>query len=196
MPPTRNTSSPRRSLKFQGPVEVDVVEYVKGKASRADGTPAPTMIMWNGLDSTKEHMYTSEWPKEMAARGISTLMVDCPGSGEALRFHDLKARVTTEDWAGACVDYLETRDDVDHDRIGLVGWSLGGEVALAWARRAPRQVRRLALIATTPCFTSKSGWTCATSPAVLQEFGRSLAADRARASANGVATGSWSTSSR
>ena len=57
------------------------------KAERADGTPAPTMIMWNGLDSTKEHMYTSGWPQEMAARGISTLMVDCPGSGEALRFH-------------------------------------------------------------------------------------------------------------
>ncbi len=61
----------------------------------------------------------------------------------------------------------------------VVGWSLGGEVALAWARRAPRQVRRLALIATTPCFTSRAGWTCATSPAVLQEFGRSLAVDRA-----------------
>jgi len=64
-------------------------------------------------------------------------------------------------------------------RCHVVGWSLGGEVALAWARRAPRQVRRLALIATTPCFTSKPGWTCATSPAVLQEFGSFLAADRA-----------------
>jgi len=64
-------------------------------------------------------------------------------------------------------------------RCHVVGWSLGGEIALAWARRAPHQVRRLALIATTPCFTSKPGWTCATSPAVLQEFGRSLAADRA-----------------
>jgi len=96
------------------------------KAERRDGTPAPTVVMWNGLDSTKEHMYTSGWPAELAARGISTLMVDCPGSGEALRFQDLKARVTTEDWATACVDYLETRDEVDRKRIGLVGWSLGG----------------------------------------------------------------------
>ena len=53
-------------------------------------------------------------------------MVDCPGSGEALRFQDLKARIETEDWATACVDYLETRNDVDADRIGLAGWSLGG----------------------------------------------------------------------
>lgn len=91
-----------------------------------DGKPAPTVIMWNGLDSTKEHQYTSGWPAEMAARGYSVLMVDPPGSGEALRFQKLKARISTEDWAKACVDYLETRDDVDHDNIGLVGWSLGG----------------------------------------------------------------------
>ncbi|MFF7987648.1 alpha/beta hydrolase family protein [Streptomyces sp. NPDC007901] len=111
------------------------------RASRPDGTPAPTVIMWNGLDSTKEHMYTSGWPAEMAARGISTLMVDCPGSGEALRFQDLKARVTTEDWATACVDYLETREDVDNARVGLVGWSLGG----FYVPRAAAFEKRLAL---------------------------------------------------
>lgn len=63
-------------------------------------------------------------------------------------------------------------------RCGVVGWSLGGEVALAWARRMPRQVESLALIATTPCFAGRPGWRCATAPAVLDEFGRALAADR------------------
>jgi len=63
-------------------------------------------------------------------------------------------------------------------RCAVIGWSLGGEVALAWARRMPRQVERLALIATTPCFTGRPGWRCATAPAVLDEFGRALAADR------------------
>jgi dienelactone hydrolase len=112
------------------------------EADRRDGAPAPTMIMWNGLDSTKEHMYTSGWPQELAQRGISTLMVDCPGSGEALRFLGLKSRVETEDWAKACVDYLETRDDVDRRRIGLVGWSLGGY----YAPRAAAFENRLALV--------------------------------------------------
>jgi len=107
-----------------------------------DGMPAPCMIMWNGLDSTKEHMYTSGWPAEMAARGISTLMVDCPGSGEALRFLGLRSRVETEDWAAVCVDYLEMRDDVDADRIGLVGWSLGGY----YAPRAAAFEKRLNLV--------------------------------------------------
>ena len=104
--------------------------------------PAPCMIMWNGLDSTKEHMYTSGWCQELAARGISTLMVDCPGSGEALRLRGLTARVETEDWAAACVDYLETRPDVDPARIGLVGWSLGGY----YAPRAAAFEKRLKLV--------------------------------------------------
>jgi len=99
------------------------------------------MIMWNGLDSTKEHMYTSGWPKEMAARGISVLQVDCPGSGEALRLQGLTSRVEAEDWARAIVDYLLIRSDVRADRIGLVGWSLGGY----YVPRAAAFEKRLAL---------------------------------------------------
>jgi len=106
------------------------------------GDRAPVMILWNGLDSTKEHMYSSGHWAELAARGISCLMVDCPGSGEALRLQGLTAGVETEGWASACVDYLESRDDVDPARIGLVGWSLGGY----FAPRAAAFEKRLALV--------------------------------------------------
>ncbi len=112
------------------------------RAPAADSGRAPVMIMWNGLDSTKEHMYASGHWAELAARGISTLMVDCPGSGEALRLQGLTARIDTEAWATACVDYLLTRDDVDPAAIGLVGWSLGGY----YAPRAAAFEKRLALV--------------------------------------------------
>jgi dienelactone hydrolase len=69
-------------------------------------------------------------------------MVDCPGSGEALRLQGMTARIDTEAWAAACVDYLQSRDDVDPDRIGLVGWSLGGY----FAPRAAAFEKRLALV--------------------------------------------------
>jgi dienelactone hydrolase len=108
----------------------------------AAGDPAPVMILWNGLDSTKEHMYASGFAAELAARGVSTLMVDCPGSGGALRLGGLTAIVETERWAAACVDWLQARDDVRHDRIGLVGWSLGGY----YAPRAAAYEKRLALV--------------------------------------------------
>ncbi|WP_433831717.1 alpha/beta hydrolase family protein [Actinoplanes sp. CA-015351] len=109
--------------------------------TKAGAANAPTIILWNGLDSTKEHMYASGFAHEMAARGINTLMVDCPGSGEALRFLGLTSRVETEDWAKACVDYLLTRDDVDDTKIGLIGWSLGGY----YAPRAAAFEKRIAL---------------------------------------------------
>jgi len=112
------------------------------RAPAAGRGPAPVVIMWNGLDSTKEHMYLSGFPAELAARGISTLMVDCPGSGEALRLARLTARIETEAWASACVDFLQSRPDVDPDRIGLVGWSLGGY----YAPRAAAFEKRLALV--------------------------------------------------
>ena len=78
-----------------------------------DAGPAPVIVLVNGLDSTKEHMYCSGHWEELAARGISCLMLDQPGTGEALRLQGLTARIDTEAWAGAAVDWLATRDDVD-----------------------------------------------------------------------------------
>src|SRR3982751_6224437 len=69
----------------------------------------------------------------MAARGISTLMVDTPGSGEALRLQGLTSRIDTEVWAAACVDYLETQPDVDSDRIRP------GRLVSRWLLCAPRR---------------------------------------------------------
>ena len=96
------------------------------QAESLDGKPTPLMIQWNGLDSTKEMMFYSGFPQMMARRGISTLMVDTPGSGEALRLRGLQARYDTEVWAKAIVDFAEKLDGIDPDNIGLVGWSLGG----------------------------------------------------------------------
>ncbi|WP_222123920.1 S9 family peptidase [Microbacterium sp. BH-3-3-3] len=111
-------------------------------AETSDLAPAPVIIQWNGLDSTKEMMYYSGFPQMLARRGISTLMVDTPGSGEALRLRGLTARHDTETWASACIDYLETRDDVDAAQIGIVGWSLGGY----YAPRAAAFEKRLKLV--------------------------------------------------
>lgn len=110
------------------------------RPANTDG-PTPCMIMWNGLDSTKEHMYLSGFCHELAERGIATLMVDCPGSGEALRLQGLTSEIESEQWAAACVDYLETVDSIDNDLIGLAGWSLGGY----YAPRAAAFEKRLAL---------------------------------------------------
>jgi len=106
------------------------------------GTLPPVIILWNGLDSTKEMMFYSGFPQMLARRGIATLMVDTPGSGAALRLRGLTSRYDTEVWAAACVDYLESRGDVDPSAIGIVGWSLGGY----YAPRAAAFEKRIALV--------------------------------------------------
>ena len=55
-------------------------------------------------------------------------------------------------------------------QCSVIGWSLGAQVALMWAQRAPKQVQRLALIGATPCFTQQTGWPHATAPAVMRQF--------------------------
>jgi alpha-beta hydrolase superfamily lysophospholipase len=90
--------------------------------------PRPTMVFCNGLDSVKE-MIALSLRDTFSRRGISVLAIDHPGVGEALRLKGLHAIPDTERWAGAAVDFLETRSDVDTTRIGMMGWSLGGYYA-------------------------------------------------------------------
>ena len=95
---------------------------------RAQGVqgPAPLLIQVNGLDSTKEMKYRVGLPAWLAARGVSSLIVDQPGTGEALRLYGMTARFDSEHWASRVVDWLEMQPDVDPRRIGIEGVSLGG----------------------------------------------------------------------
>ncbi len=95
---------------------------------RAEGVTgaAPVLVQVNGLDSTKEMKYRVGLPAWLAKRGVSSLIVDQPGTGEALRLHGLTARYDSEHWASRVVDWLETRPDVNAKRIGMEGVSLGG----------------------------------------------------------------------
>ena len=60
----------------------------------------------------------------------------------------------------------------------VVGWSLGAQVALAWARAFPRQVAQLALIGATPCFVQREDWKPGVDSAVFQSFAEALTHDR------------------
>ena len=132
------------------PVEKVTIPYqgkeITGLFHKApvDG-PAPCVVYCNGLDSMKEMLWMGGFPHAMAKRGIHTLCVDQPGTGEALRLQGLPATPYSEQWASAWVDYLETRPEVDKDRLGMTGISLGGHFA-------PRAV------AYEPRFKSGAAW--------------------------------------
>ncbi len=115
-------------------------KVIPGYFSQAQGVsgPAPTVLYVNGLDSTKEMLAWSGLPAALAQRAVSTLSIDQPGTGEALRYHGLHARYDTEHWASAVVDWLETQAEVDPGRIAMGGISLGGYYAPRAVANEPR----------------------------------------------------------
>jgi dienelactone hydrolase len=92
-------------------------------------TPQPVVVYCNGLDSCKELLWWSGLPEALARRGIGTLSVDQPGSGEALRLQGLPVDPHSENWASKAVDWLLQQPQVDARRIGMTGISLGGHFA-------------------------------------------------------------------
>ncbi|MET0366313.1 MAG: alpha/beta fold hydrolase [Sphingobium sp.] len=113
--------------------------YTRARHSGREGEGRkPVVVYCNGLDSCKELLYWSRLPEALARRGISTLCVDQPGSGEALRLQNLPVDPHSESWASKAVDWLESQDDVDPRRIGMTGISLGGHFAPRAVAYEPR----------------------------------------------------------
>jgi len=98
---------------------------------------APCVVFFDGLDVTKEIQYLAGVP-DLIKRGISVLVMDGPGTGEAIRFRGLVLRHDYEKAGSACIDFLQKRDDVDAERIGIVAISLGGYYAPRCAALEPR----------------------------------------------------------
>jgi pimeloyl-[acyl-carrier protein] methyl ester esterase len=66
-------------------------------------------------------------------------------------------------------------------KCAVAGWSLGAQVALAWARARPQQIGRLVLVSATPCFVQRDDWPAAMPPAVFDAFADLVRTDAAAA---------------
>lgn len=106
-------------------------------ARNARSARAPCVVFFDGLDVTKEIGFVLGTP-DLIKRGMSVLLMDGPGTGEAIRFRGMHLRHDYERAGSACIDYLETRPDVDAGRIGVVAVSLGGYYAPRCASLEPR----------------------------------------------------------
>ncbi|MDR2195824.1 MAG: pimeloyl-ACP methyl ester esterase BioH [Gallionellaceae bacterium] len=93
--------------------------------------------------------------------------VDLPGHGK-----NISARFTLD-------SIVNTLAETFTEPINVCGWSLGGEIALHWAQRFPQQIRKLILVASTPCFAERADWSCGMPQATLQQFAADLERDHA-----------------
>ncbi|OGT29769.1 MAG: hypothetical protein A3E87_05400 [Gammaproteobacteria bacterium RIFCSPHIGHO2_12_FULL_35_23] len=117
--------------------------FVKAQGNKV----APCIINFNGFDWIKEFNYFL-LALDNSRRGFSSLFCDQPGSGGALRLHGITAELASEKPAAACIDYLETRRDVDRNKIGIHAASLGGY----YAPRAAAFEKRLSFCAVSGAF--------------------------------------------
>jgi dipeptidyl aminopeptidase/acylaminoacyl peptidase len=94
----------------------------------------PLVFLLPGLDSTKEEFF--DWEDVFLDRGMATLSLDGPGQGET--GYATHIRADYEVGVAAMLDHLSGRRDLDLDRVGAVGVSLGGYYAPRAAAFEPR----------------------------------------------------------
>jgi 2,6-dihydroxypseudooxynicotine hydrolase len=89
---------------------------------QVNGPRLPLVVLIPGLDSTKEEFFHTE--EIFHRRGLATLTLEGPGQGET--GFSLPIRHDFEVPFGAALDFIEGLDGIDPNRIGAVGFSLGG----------------------------------------------------------------------
>jgi len=107
---------------------------------------APAALLLHGFSSSKERMAQSVG-RALQERGVASLALDLPFHGErhggrdAVPYRNPLALVAA--WtsavreARAAVSWLAAQREVDADRIGVIGYSLGGFLALMTASEEP-----------------------------------------------------------
>lgn len=100
-------------------------------------SPAPCIVFLSGADALPEENFF-RGVRHITSRGCACALVNGPGQGSTLRLDGVPTIPDYERPVSAVVDYLETRDDVDGDRLGLLGVSMAGYYAPRAAAFEPR----------------------------------------------------------
>lgn len=111
----------------------------------------PIVVLIPGLDSTKEEFSTLE--ATFLKRGMATLSMDGPGQGES--GFELSIRPDYEAAVSAVIDAVSGRSDIDLDRLGACGVSLGGYYA---PRAAAFEKRIQAVIGVSGPYDLSANW--------------------------------------
>ena len=123
-----DATAERVELDFDGATMV-------GNLRRPPGADRPPLVLLiAGLDSTKEEFFAVE--NVFLDRGMATFSLDGPGQGET--GYVLGIRPDFEAPVAAALDALCARADIDGNRVGMLGVSLGGYYAARAAAFEPR----------------------------------------------------------
>lgn len=109
-----------------------ILQLVPGAAK------TPCVIVIPGMDTIKEYM-PSPYHNHFRRRGMATLTIDGPGQGESNVRETWVALDNFERAGKAAIDFIETIPELDADRVGVYGWSMGSY----WGPRIAAYDRRV-----------------------------------------------------
>ncbi len=122
---------------------------------------APELVLLHGWGMSSD-IWQPLLPE--LSRRYSLTLIDLPGLG---RSPALAEPLTLS----SVVDALLSAAP---ETANWLGWSLGGQLALACAAVAPERVERLVTVASSPCFVQRDDWDCAMEEAVFAGFETAL----------------------
>ena len=107
----------------------------------------PLVIFVHGYRSTKGGSKAKAFNKILPQKGISFLAIDLSGRGESDgKFEDTTVTQYIDDLKSA-IDYVITLDEIDSEKIGVIGSSLGGIITL---QESSKDNRAKALVLLSP----------------------------------------------
>jgi esterase FrsA len=124
---------------FDIPLELVVIPFrgkqIVGHLRLPQKTPAPLIMHWGGIDNWKEERHT--FAERFVKEGWGCFVLDSPGTGEC----PVLASPEAHQVHVAALDYLAQRQEVEPDRIAVVGASFGGYWATKLAYLEPKRLR-------------------------------------------------------
>jgi pimeloyl-[acyl-carrier protein] methyl ester esterase len=128
--------------------------------SVGDGPPLVLLHGWA--------MHSGVWGAIVAqlAQHYRVHLVDLPGHGRSTPIEPC-----TLDGMVAAVD---SALEAEARPLAVLGWSMGGLVAMRWALACPDRVHRLILLCTTPRYVAGPDWPHAMAPETLARFADEL----------------------
>ena len=90
-------------------------------------------------------------------------IIDLPGMGKSQLIKPYKID-----------DLIKKIHELIPDKVTIIGWSLGGQIAMKYYLKYPKTVNYLVCISSTPCFIKKLGWEYGVSINFLSKFKKDL----------------------
>ncbi len=132
---------------------------------RGQGKPVVMLHGWG--------MHSGIWGTfaEQLAAQHELHLIDLPGYGHA-------AKSDSDHSLSAYRQQLKAYLQQLNRPVTLLGWSMGGLISLDLIQHEQKQVEKLILIASTPCFTRKPDWHSAMAESVFDQFAEALIMDQ------------------